>query len=108
MSDITPQPPAPQPAPVTAAAPPPALKPAAPAPAKAPPKKGDGDDRRGFLYFLVGTWFAFAWTVFTATMGLWTLITLRFLMPNVLSEPPNRVKVGPPESFDDGTVVERY
>ncbi len=112
MSDITPQPPTPQPAPApapataaTAAAPAPK---SAAAPAKAPAKKDEDDDRRGFLMFFVGSWFAFAWTTFTATMGIWTLGTLRFLFPNVLTEPPNRVKVGLPESFEEGKVVERF
>lgn len=102
MSEITPQPPAPPAA--TAAPVAPAPKPAA----KPAPKKADEDDRRGFLTFFVGSWFAFAWTTFTASMGLMTLGTLRFLFPNVLAEPPNKVKVGPPEAFEEGKVDEKF
>ena len=95
MSDIAP--PA-APAAVVAAKPAIAAKPVA--------KKGD--DRRGFLFFFIGSWAAFAWTSFVATMGLWTLGTLRFLFLNVSAEPPNRVKVGFPEGYEEGKVVERY
>ncbi len=41
-------------------------------------------------------------------MALWTLGTLRFLFPNVLSEPSSRVKVGLPENYEEGKVVEKY
>jgi cytochrome b6-f complex iron-sulfur subunit len=87
----------------TPAAPAPAAKPAA-----KPPAKGKGGDRRFFLWALVGSWFAIAWTTFVASMAAMTLYTLRFLMPNVLSEPPSKVKVGFQDTYDDGKVVERY
>jgi cytochrome b6-f complex iron-sulfur subunit len=83
--------------------------PAAPKPAAAPPKPAAKvDERRGFLFTLFGSWFAFAWAAFAGTMGLWTLGTLRFLFPNVLAEPSSRVKVGLPESFEEGKVNERF
>jgi cytochrome b6-f complex iron-sulfur subunit len=85
----------------TVAAPKPAAKPAA-APAKGKP------GRRGFLYAMFGTWIGFAWATMTASFGLMTLGTLRFLFPNVLSEPPSRVKVGFPDTFEDGKVVDRF
>ena len=34
--------------------------------------------------------------------------TVRFLFPNVLSEPPNKFKVGPPDQFEEGKVVDRF
>jgi len=37
-----------------------------------------------------------------------TLYTLRFLMPNVLMEPSSKVKVGFPESFEEGKVIEKF
>ena len=40
--------------------------------------------------------------------ALWTLGTLRFLFPNVLSEPPSKFKVGFPDAFEEGKVVERF
>jgi cytochrome b6-f complex iron-sulfur subunit len=105
---ITPSAPAPAPATQTTRAPA-APAPAAPRPAAAakPPAK-KGDDRRGFLSLMFGTWVGFAWTSFTATMGLWTLGSLRFMMPNILTEPSSQVKVGFPESYEDGKVVEVY
>lgn len=97
--------PAPAPAPAAVApAPPPAPK---PAPPKPPAKKPD-EDRRGIVMFFLGTWFAFAWTTFTGAITLMTLGTLRFMIPNVLVEPPARVKVGPPDTYDEGKVVERF
>jgi cytochrome b6-f complex iron-sulfur subunit len=84
--------------------------PAAPKPAAAPkaPPKGKGADRRGFMGLLFGSWFAVAWTTMTASLGLMTLGTLRFMFPNVLAEPSSRVKVGFPESFEEGKVVDRF
>jgi cytochrome b6-f complex iron-sulfur subunit len=86
-----------------------ATTPAAPKPAAAAPKPAAKvAERRGFLVTLFGSWFAFAWAAFAGTMGLWTLGTLRFLFPNVLAEPSSRVKVGLPESFEEGKVNERF
>ena len=92
--------------PAATAAPP---KPAAPvAPKPAPKPAAKGKQRRFFLFALVGSWFAGGWTAFTASMGLMTLGTLRFLYPNVLSEPPSKIKVGFPDNYEEGKVVERY
>ena len=100
--------------PATPAAPPapaapakPALPPKPAAPAKAPAK--DAPTRRIFMVTaLFGSWFATAWTTFTLSMVAMLLGTVRFLFPNVLSEPPARVKVGLPDSYEDGKVNERY
>src|SRR4051812_6628039 len=84
----------PTPAPVPAPA---APKPAAPA-AKGPP-------RRIFLVgTLFGSWIAAAWTTMTAAFGIMTLGTVRFLYPNVLTEPPNKFKAGFPDNFEEGKV----
>jgi cytochrome b6-f complex iron-sulfur subunit len=91
-----------EPAGGTATAPPPAA--AKPAAAK-PPAKGKGGERRFFLFLSA---FAIAWIAFVGTMTAWFLYTLRFLMPNVLSEPPSKVKVGFADTYDEGKVVERY
>ncbi len=90
--------PAPPPAP---AKPPMPAKPATPAKAAAP-------SRRGFLYAAFATWFGLAWVAFTAAMAGMVFGTLRFMFPNVLSEPPSKVKVGPPDTFEDGKVSERF
>ena len=76
------------------------------APAKAPVKAGK--DRRGFLYVMFFTWFGIAWTAFTATMIGMTLGTIRFLYPNVLSEPPSKFKVGAPDQYEPEKVIERF
>ena len=85
-------------------------KPAVSKPVAKPTAKGK---ERRFIFFaffttLFGTWAASAWTAFTASMGLMSLGTLRFLYPNVLSEPPSKIKVGFPDNYEEGKVVERY
>jgi cytochrome b6-f complex iron-sulfur subunit len=81
-----------------------ANKPAAapPPPAKPPAKKGS--TRRFFLF----TWFGAAWTAFSASMVAMMLGTLRFMFPNVLSEPPSTFRAGTPDQYEAGQVVERY
>src|SRR4051794_22121126 len=76
-----------------------------PAPAKAPVKPAG---RRFFLLSLFGSWFAIAWTSFSAAMAAMTLGTVRFLYPNVLTEPPSKFKAGYPDTFEEGKVVERF
>ncbi|HEV8062052.1 MAG TPA: ubiquinol-cytochrome c reductase iron-sulfur subunit [Gemmataceae bacterium] len=86
--------------------------PARPAPAAAPKI----EKRRFFLVaFAIAGWMMFfgtsaatAWTSFTASMLVMTLGTVRFLFPNVLSEPPNKVKVGFPGQYEEGKVSEQF
>src|SRR5581483_3451375 len=82
-------------------APPPPPKPAAPA---AKP----GASRRFFLLSLVGSWFAAAWVAFTASMVGLTLGTVRFLFPNVLSEPPSTFKAGYIANYEENKVDDRF
>jgi cytochrome b6-f complex iron-sulfur subunit len=89
--------------PAPAAPPKPAPPPKPAAPAKAPAK-----GRRFFLLALFGSWFAVAWTSFTVAMIGMVLGTVRFLFPNVLSEPPSRIKVGFADQYEDGKVVDRF
>jgi cytochrome b6-f complex iron-sulfur subunit len=84
----------------------PTLPPKPAAPAKAPAKPGP--TRRWFLLALFGSWFAIAWTALTASLLGMLLGTVRFLFPNVLSEPPSSFKVGPPDQFEEGKVVDRF
>ncbi len=72
----------------------------------APAKKGPG--RRSFLVAVFASWVGIAWTTMTAALGLMMLGTVRFMFPNVLSEPPSKFKVGLPESFEEGKVIERF
>lgn len=99
--------PASPPAAAATAPPPAAPKPPMPAkPAAAPPKKGE--DRRNFLVRWITSPFTIAWAAFTATMAGWTLGSARFLFPNVLSEPPSKVKVGDPRNFEEGKVTDNF
>ncbi len=89
---------------VTASAPkPPAAPPAKPA-AKPAAKAG----RRMFLLSIVGSWIAVAWvTLSSSAMGM-LLGTVRFLFPNVLSEPPSTFKAGNVDSYEEGKVEDKY
>jgi cytochrome b6-f complex iron-sulfur subunit len=49
--------------------------------------------------------FAASWTLLAATTGIATLATARFMLPNVLTEPPRKFKIGPAADFDLGTVA---
>jgi cytochrome b6-f complex iron-sulfur subunit len=82
--------------------------PVAAAPKPAPKPAVKGKERRFFLFALFGSWAAAAWVAFTGSMALMSLGTLRFLIPNVLSEPPSKIKVGFPDGYEEGKVVERY
>ncbi len=85
--------------------------PAKPLPPKpSPPAKTPAKDksRRFFLLAMFGSAFAIAWTAFTVSMLGMLLGTIRFLFPNVLSEPPSKVKVGFPDDYEEGQVVERF
>src|SRR5438552_4756818 len=96
----------------TAAAPSPAkpAPPPKPAPPKAPAKTEK--ERRifllSFLGVLFGSWIAVAWTALTVSMLGMVLGTVRFLFPNVLSEPPSKVKVGFPGDFVEDKVSDDF
>ena len=64
--------------------------------------------RRGFLAGLVVTPFALAWFLLAAATGAFTLGMARFLMPNVLVEPPTRFKIGVPGDFPPEVVVTKF
>jgi len=57
---------------------------------------------------LLGTAYAAAWTMLAATTGIATLATARFMLPNVLTEPPSKFKIGSAADFDLGTVATRF
>ena len=106
---VTSAPPKPAETAVTAAPPKPAVPPKPAPPPKAPAKT---QARRTFLVVMLaamfGSWFGIAWTAFSASMIGMLLGTVRFLFPNVLSEPPSKFKVGPPSQFEPEKVVERF
>ena len=65
--------------------------------------------RRGFFVgsFLV-SWIAVAWVTFTAGVIAMTQMTVRFMFPNVLAEPPSTVKIGLASNFDPEEVSDRF
>lgn len=86
----------------------PVAKPPPVPPKPVSPAKPQTKERRFFLLAMVGSWFAVGMTALTASLIGMTLGTIRFLFPNVLSEPPSKFKVGPPDAFEDGKVVDRF
>ncbi|MCI0464439.1 MAG: ubiquinol-cytochrome c reductase iron-sulfur subunit [Gemmataceae bacterium] len=89
-----------------------ATAPAAPAKPALPPKPTPpakkGPTRRGFFMSMFGSWFAIAWVTMTASLVGMILGTVRFLFPNVLSEPPSTFKAGPPDQYEEGKVDDRF
>jgi len=70
-------------------------------------KKGSEPDRRNVLAFLLGAVLSpviIAWTAFSSALGIASLGIARFMMPNVLVEPPTKFKIGPPTDYSPGTV----
>jgi cytochrome b6-f complex iron-sulfur subunit len=102
-----------------AAAAPPKAKPAPAKPQTVPPRPSRelaaveterrGISRRGFFVgSLFMSWLAVAWVTFTTGMAAMTTMTVRFLFPNVLAEPPSTVKIGLPTNFDPEDVSDRF
>lgn len=57
---------------------------------------------------LVSTPFAAAWTFLSTATAAFTLALARFMMPNVLVEPPSRFKVGSPSDYPSGVVSTKW
>ena len=60
-------------------------------------------DRKSFL-----TTLSVAWVAFAAATGGFLTVLIRFLLPNVLFEPPQSFKIGFPEDFEPGRVDLRF
>src|SRR6516162_3503490 len=103
MSEPNPSTPATEPGATAITAAPPPAKPALP-PKPAPAKPAKGQDRRFFLF----TWIGIAWFTLTASLVGMVLGTLRFLFPNVLSEPPSSFKAGDANSYEEGKVEDKF
>ena len=74
-------------------------------------KKAAAVERRGFLgdfVVWITTPIVLAWTSFCATLGVASLATARFMMPDVLVEPPTKFKIGPPTDYSPGTVSTKW
>jgi cytochrome b6-f complex iron-sulfur subunit len=83
--------------------------PTAAAPAAAPPpppptKPAVAGNRRSFLL----SWAATGWTALSLSLTAKLLWTVRFLFPNVSSEPPMTFKAGDVKDYEDNKVVERF
>ena len=74
------------------------------------PKRPTSTDkrRRGFLRAMFGSALGLGFTALGAAAGLWTAATARFMMPNVLTEPPQKFKVGFPADYPPGHVETAY
>jgi cytochrome b6-f complex iron-sulfur subunit len=94
------------PPPAAAAAPPKPTLPPRPAPPKPPAKAGA--TRRFFLFSLFGSWINVAWLALTASMLGMVLGTVRFLFPNVLTEPPSSFRAGDIAGFEENVVSDRF
>ncbi len=79
-------------------------KPAYAKPKVAVAKTADEADRRDFA----GTMLAVGFLMVAGISGLWTLLTVKFMFPNVLREPPSKFKVGFPDAFPGGQVQEKF
>jgi len=64
--------------------------------------------RRGVLRAMFGSLTGLGFTALGAAAGLWTAGTARFMMPNVITEPSQRFKIGPPDDYPPGHVETRY
>jgi cytochrome b6-f complex iron-sulfur subunit len=82
--------------------------PAKPVVAKNAKKGAPAESRRWFLLGLLASPFALAWTMLGAAATAAVLGTARFMLPNVLTEPPRRFKIGPPTDYDLGTVATKW
>lgn len=63
----------------------------------------EGVTRRTFI-----NWWGTGWALFAAAMGACTAAMGRFMMPNVLFEPPMSFKAGYPSEYQIGVVDERW
>jgi len=97
-------------------APPKVVLPARPLPGKAGASKPAAGkaaevDRRNVLAIIVGavcSWVVLAWTSMIAASTVGVLGVARFMMPNVLVEPPTKFKIGPTNDYAPGTVSTKW
>jgi cytochrome b6-f complex iron-sulfur subunit len=90
--------------------------PSKPLPGKLPAAKAAGKpavevERRSFLAMAAGavcSWVVVAWTSMIAASTVGALGVARFMMPNVLVEPPTKFKIGPPNDYAPGTVSTKW
>jgi cytochrome b6-f complex iron-sulfur subunit len=97
--------------PVEAAKPAPA-RPRLPAkPVPVPKRTTDETGRRSFLVTAITTLcspYYLAWSILGVIGGVWSLAVARFMMPNMIVEPPMRFKIGTLSDYPAGTVSEKW
>jgi cytochrome b6-f complex iron-sulfur subunit len=74
-------------------------------------KPEDDSTRRGFLVTAITTLctpYYLAWSVLALIGGVWSLAVARFMMPNMIVEPPTKFKIGPPSDYPAGTVSTKW
>lgn len=69
---------------------------------------GDTGTRRNFLVALLTAPVVIAWAALVFASTAFLLGLARFLMPNVLVEPPSSFKIGPPSDFAPDTVTTKF
>jgi cytochrome b6-f complex iron-sulfur subunit len=83
---------------------------APPVPVRPPAKKGGAkavEDRRSVLAAMFAP-FTLAWTGIVGATTAALLGLARYMMPNVLVEPPTKFKIGPPSDYPPGTVSTKW
>lgn len=93
---------------VTATPPKPAATPMPTKPAAAAKPAASSPGRRFFLLAILASWINIGWITLSASLLGMTLGTVRFLFPNVLSEPPSTFKAGFANSYEEGKVEDKY
>ena len=64
--------------------------------------------RRGIVRAMFGSAMGLGFSALGFAGGLWAAATARFMMPNAVAEPPQRLKVGLPGSYPPGFVETKY
>jgi cytochrome b6-f complex iron-sulfur subunit len=93
---------------VQTAPPKPKLPSRPPLPAKAP---SGAERRRSFIgsaIVRVTEPLTAAWAAMIAIGGVWSLATARFMMPNMIVEPPTKFKIGPASDYPPSTVSTKW
>lgn len=82
-----------------------------PTPKAAAIKAESAVERRSVLaaaLSVVCSWMVLAWSSMIAASTVGVLGVARFMMPNVLVEPPTKFKIGPPNDYAPGTVSTKW
>jgi cytochrome b6-f complex iron-sulfur subunit len=67
-----------------------------------------GRTRRGMLRTMFGSLVGLGFTALGLAASLWAAGTARFMMPNVITEPAKRFKIGLPGDYPPGQVETKY